>query len=86
MNIEHAYILYIDTPDATKYMQECVESCNKYGIPVTPFMGMKLPTTTEEIARKWGFSVDPRVNEHAVLKDNPTNEESVLNKIGRAHV
>lgn len=79
MKIEHAYILYIDTPDAIQYMEECKRSCEEHGIPVTPFMGMKLPTTTQAIYDNWGFKVDPRVNQHAVLKENPTNEEFVLN-------
>ena len=69
MKIEHAYILYIDTPDATKYMEECKASCEKYGIPVTPFMGLKLPTSTQEIYEKWGFKVDPRVDPHNNTKD-----------------
>lgn len=71
MNIEHAYILYIDTPDAIKYMEECKASCEKYGIPVTPFMGMKLPTTTQAIKDNWGFRVDPRVDDHAILNSDP---------------
>ena len=69
MKIEHAYILYIDTPDATKYMEECKASCEKYGIPVTPFMGLKLPTTTKIIEEKWGFKVDPRVDPHVDTND-----------------
>ena len=79
MKIEHAYILYIDTPDAIEYMEECKKSCEEHGIPVTPFMGMKLPTTTEEIHRKWGFRVDPRVNEHAAL--NPDFPDQNTNKV-----
>lgn len=81
MKIEHAYILYIDTPDAVKYMEECKKSCEEHGVPVTPFMGMKLPTSTKEIYDNWGFKVDPRVDDHAVLnKDHPNYEEhSVLN-------
>ena len=59
--IEHAYILYIDTPDAIKYMEECKASCEAHGISVTPFMGKKLPCTVEEIKRDWGFKVDPDV-------------------------
>jgi hypothetical protein len=62
MKIEHAYILYIDTPKAISYMEECKASCEKYGIPVTPFLGLKLPTSTKEIYQKWGFKVDPRVD------------------------
>jgi len=69
MKIEHAYILYIDTPDAIAYMEECKASCEKYGIPVTPFMGLKLPTTTDIIKDKWEFKVDPRVNGHSDTKD-----------------
>jgi len=60
MKIEHAYILYIDTPKAVKYMEECKKSCEEHGIPVTPFLGLKLPTTTAHIKEKWGFRVDPR--------------------------
>jgi len=73
MKIEHAYILYIDTPDAIKYMEECKASCEQHGIPVTPFLGMKLPTSTKEIYDKWGFRVDPRVDEHAVINPNHPN-------------
>ena len=73
MKIEHAYILYIDTPDAIEYMEECKASCEKYGIPVTPHLGLKLPTTTQTIKDKWGFRVDPRVDEHAVI--NPKHPE-----------
>jgi GR25 family glycosyltransferase involved in LPS biosynthesis len=69
MKIEHAYILYIDTPDAIKYMEECKASCEEYGIPVTPFMGLKLPTTTQIIKDKWGFSVDPRLDGHEATND-----------------
>ncbi len=68
MKIEHAYILYIDTPDAVKYMEECKASCEEHGIPVTPFLGLKLPTTTETILDKWGFRVDPRCDEHVESK------------------
>lgn len=72
MKIEHAYILYIDTPDAIQYMEECKKSCEEYGIPVTPFMGLKLPTTTQIIKDKWGFRVDPRVDDHATVNyDHP---------------
>jgi GR25 family glycosyltransferase involved in LPS biosynthesis len=70
MKIEHAYILYIDTPDAIQYMEECKKSCEEHGIPVTPYMGMKLPTTTDNILHKWGFRVDPRVDDHAILNPN----------------
>jgi len=69
MKIEHAYILYIDTPDAIKYMEECKASCEQHGIPVTPHLGMKLPTTTDAIYEKWGFKVDPRVNGHEATND-----------------
>ena len=63
MNIQHAYILYIDKPDPIHYMEECKASCDQYGIPVTPFLGMKLPTTTAEVKEKWGFRVDPKVDQ-----------------------
>jgi hypothetical protein len=81
MKIEHAYILYIDTPDAIKYMEECKASCEKYGIPVTPYMGMKLPTTTQAIHDKWGFRVDPRCDGHATINPNHPDLENhkVLN-------
>jgi GR25 family glycosyltransferase involved in LPS biosynthesis len=81
MKIEHAYILYIDTPDAVKYMEECKASCEKYGIPVTPHLGMKLPTTTQAIKDKWGFRVDPRVDGNEVINPNHPNpqEHKVLN-------
>jgi len=69
MKIEHAYILYIDTPDAIKYMEECKKSCEEHSIPVTPFKGMKLPTTTKEIYDNWGFKVDPRVDGHEATND-----------------
>ena len=69
MKIEHAYILYIDTPDAVKYMEECKASCEEHGIPVTSFLGLKLPTTTETILDKWGFRVDPRCDEHVESKE-----------------
>ena len=62
MNIEHAYILYIDKPEPIKYMEECKASCEQYGVPVTPFLGMKLPTTTAEVKDKWGFRVNPAVD------------------------
>jgi len=64
MKIEHAYILYIDTPDAVKYMEECKASCEEHGIPVTPFLGMKLPTTTQEVFNNWGFRVNTDVDTH----------------------
>ena len=63
MNIEHAYILYIDKPEPIKYMEECKASCEQYGVPVTPFLGMKLPTTTNAVKEKWGFRVNPAVDE-----------------------
>ena len=69
MKIEHAYILYIDTPKATSYMEECKASCEKYGIPVTPFLGLKLPTTSQHIKEKWGFNVDPQVDGHEFTDD-----------------
>lgn len=69
MKIEHAYILYIDTPKAKSYMEECKASCEKLGIPVTPFLGLKLPTSTQEIKQKWGFNVDPQVNGHETTDD-----------------
>jgi hypothetical protein len=69
MKIEHAYILYIDTPDAIKYMEECKKSCEEHDIPVTPYLGMKLPTTTQAIKDKWGFRVDPRCDGHEATKD-----------------
>ena len=82
MKIEHAYILYIDTPDAIKYMEECKASCEEHGIPVTPFLGMKLPTTTQAIKEKWGFNVDPRVNEHAIINPNhPKLQEHLVYNI-----
>jgi GR25 family glycosyltransferase involved in LPS biosynthesis len=59
MKIEHAYILYIDDPDSIRYMEECKKSCEEHGIPVTPFLGIKLPITTKEIRDKWGFRVNP---------------------------
>lgn len=70
MKIEHAYILYIDTPSATKYMEECLISCRAYNIPATPFLGKKMPTTVADIKRDWGFKVDPTVESdpnHPVL-------------------
>jgi GR25 family glycosyltransferase involved in LPS biosynthesis len=73
MKIEHAYILYIDTPKAVKYMEECVESCKQYGIPVTPFKGLKLPTTTQTIKDMWGFRVDPRCDQEK--HDDPEMQE-----------
>lgn len=66
MKIEHAYILYIDLPDSIKYMEQCKASCEEHGIPVTPFLGMKLPTSTAEIKDRWGFRVDPRVDDHVL--------------------
>ena len=70
--IEHAYILYIDTPEATKYMEECKASCEEHGIPVTPFLGKKLPNTVAEIKRDWGWNVNPIV-------ENPPNNPDVFN-------
>jgi GR25 family glycosyltransferase involved in LPS biosynthesis len=63
MKIEHAYILYIDDPDSIRYMEDCKKSCEEHGIPVTPFLGFKLPTTVKEVYDKWGFKIDPRVEE-----------------------
>lgn len=63
MKIEHAYILYIDEPNSIKYMEECKKSCEEHGIPVTPFLGLKLPTSVAEIKQKWGFRVNPIVEE-----------------------
>lgn len=60
MKIEHAYILYIDDPDSIRYMEECKKSCEEHGIPVTPFMGFRLPVTVQEVYDKWGFKIDPR--------------------------
>ena len=63
MKIQHAYILYIDDPDSIRYMEECKKSCEEHGIPVTPFLGLKLPVTLEHIKEKWGFRVNPIVEE-----------------------
>ncbi len=82
MKIEHAYILYIDTPDAVKYMEECKASCEEHGIPVTPFLGLKLPTTTKTILDKWGFRVDPRCDEHAESKEVMNIWFKVLTVVG----
>lgn len=60
--IEHAYILYIDTPDAIKYMEECKASCEEHGIPVTPFLGKKLPNTVAEVEHDWGWKINPLVH------------------------
>lgn len=79
MKIEHAYILYIDTPDAVKYMEECKASCEKYGIPVTPHLGLKLPTTTQTIRDKWGFRVDPRCDGNEII--NPNHPELEKHKV-----
>lgn len=75
MKIEHAYILYIDTPKAVKYMEECKESCDKHGIPVTPFQGLKLPTSTQIIREKWGFRVDPRCDQDHSKNPDPDLRE-----------
>jgi GR25 family glycosyltransferase involved in LPS biosynthesis len=63
MKIEHAYILYIDDPDSIKYMEECKASCEQHGIPVTPFLGLKLPTSTDIIKQQWGFRVNKLCDE-----------------------
>jgi hypothetical protein len=72
MKIEHAYILYIDDPDSIRYMEECKKSCEEHGIPVTPFLGLKLPTTVAHIKEKWGFRVNPLVEERI---DDPVFEK-----------
>lgn len=63
MKIEHAYILYIDNPEATNYMEQCKQSCIDHNVPVTPFLGFKLPTTVAEVKEKWGVRIDPIVQE-----------------------
>jgi len=68
MKIEHAYILYIDDPDSIRYMEECKKTCEEHGIPVTPFLGLKTPTTVAHIKEKWGFRVNPAVEFN---KDHP---------------
>ena len=71
MKIEHAYILYIDDPDSIRYMEECKKTCEEHGIPVTPFLGLRLPTTVDHIKEKWGFRVNPLVEQR---KDEPVFE------------
>jgi len=63
MKIEHAYILYIDNEDATKYMNECKQSCIDHNVPVIPFLGFKLPTTVDAVKEKWGVRIDPVVEQ-----------------------
>jgi GR25 family glycosyltransferase involved in LPS biosynthesis len=69
MKIEHAYILYIDTPDSVQYMEECKASCEKYGIPVTPFKGKKFPNSSGEVLRDWGFKINTAVDDSERIKD-----------------
>ena len=63
MKIEHAYILYIDDPDSIRYMEECMRTCEEHGIPATPFLGLKLPVTVDQIKEQWGFRVNPVVEQ-----------------------
>ena len=61
MKIEHAYILYIDTPDATQYMEECKASCIKHNIPYTAFLNFKYPVSIPEVNRITKFRIDERI-------------------------
>ena len=72
--IEKAFVLYHNKPDAVKYMQECVESCNEFNIPVEPFEGFSInDVTSQAILEKWNLKVDPDLDankhtEHGRLK------------------
>ena len=60
MKIDHAYVLYHDKPNPIKYMEECVESCNKHNIPVTKFKGFSLnDASADAIFNRWNFKIDP---------------------------
>ena len=67
MKIEHAYILHINDANSLSYMEECKASCEQYNIPVTPFLGLMLPTTTSHIKDVWGFNVNPVVDQKAKI-------------------
>lgn len=70
MNIEHAYILYHDKPKPVKYMTECLQSCNTYNIPVTPFQGFSIQNVSaEKILNKWGLRIYPNLDQ--LLITNP---------------
>lgn len=68
MKIQHAFILYIDTPDATQYMEECKASCEAHGVPVTAFCNFKYPITAKEVHDKTGFKIDLNLDRSDVMK------------------
>jgi len=61
MKIEHSYILYMDEPKSKAWMDECVESANRHNVPISPFLGFKLPVTVKEIYERWQVKVDPNL-------------------------
>ena len=81
MKIEHAFILYIDTPDAVKYMEECKASCIEHNIPFTTFLNFKYPVHIPEVNRMTGFRIDERL-EHAQFDYRETFIKEQLCLIG----
>jgi len=64
MKIEHSFVLYHDKPNSIKYMEECVESCKEYNMPITPFKGFGIDeVSAQKILKKWGLRIDPRLDE-----------------------
>jgi GR25 family glycosyltransferase involved in LPS biosynthesis len=61
MKIEHAYILYMDDPKSQAWMNECVESAKEHNVPISPFLGFKLPVTVQEINDRWQVKVDAKL-------------------------
>lgn len=66
MNIEHAYILYVDDVNSISYAEECKRSCEEYNLPYTLVKWYKPPITTSSILHKHYFHLNPRL-------DDPTN-------------
>jgi hypothetical protein len=62
MNIEHAYILYINDPISIAYMEECTRSCDQYNIPWTAVQWYKPPVNTSELLINNGLFLNPRLN------------------------
>ena len=62
MNIEHAYILHIDDPNSIAYMEECVRSCEQYGIHNTSYGWLKPPILTSTMLSNFDLHLNPRLD------------------------
>lgn len=62
MNIEQAYILYINDPNSIAYMEECANSCDKFNIPWIAVQWYKPPVRTSDLLINNDLHLNPRLD------------------------